>query len=621
MTAITIMGVGIRGPAGAGVALAASDYNATGDGVTDDLVHLNAVVAACSAAGGGSVYITEHRISATLSLPSNVKLLGSPMAKLIVPNGASFPAITISNASGVQVESVTISCAGTIGGSFVTAGVYVAGTSSDTVIKNVTVTGFGSGFYVAGGSGNQCTNIILSGCISRSSTVYGFVIDECNGVELNGCSSHTSGLDAVKLRKLTDNVTLIGGYYTGATGGDGIDMYAGGRNVSVIGTVFHANGLNGMVCKNDDLNESDPSTYGIVKSVSITGVRCTDNGGSGVTVHRSSGNPDDAAEPLLSGVNINGGIFTGNTNYGIYIQAHQVTVTGAIARLNGLDGIYLEPAALDIALLGCHVAGNSVTSSGARDGMRLAGKRIQVIGGSSVGAAPAGAESDAVIAAGSQTQRYGINIESAATEVDIHAINLVHNGTAPMNDASHLARFSGPPAGQYLRSGRYITTGWGSRTTLAMVATTEYAHPILISSYGLIVRIGLEVTVAGTAGTVIRLGIRADEGGLPGTLLLDAGTVAGDGIASVEATVSYNVVKPGVYWLTATAQSTGGTLPTVRAVTGQLPMISLGTLATALSATPMAGYISANTVTGALPTPYGTPVNRSAAPPLIAIRI
>lgn len=191
--------------------------------------------------------------------------------------------------------------------------------------------------------------------------------------------------------------------------------------------------------------------------------------------------------------------------------------------------------------------------------------------------------------------------------------------TTPGEGTNWLAQAPTAGYGARLTPGYYFGAGAATRSTLSMAASTEYACPVFISGSGTLIRIGLEVTIAGTAGTVIRLGIRGDNGtGQPGDLLLDAGAVAGDAVASVELTIS-TAVTPGLYWFTATAQSTGGTLPTVRAMTGDLPPVGVGALATALSSTPLAGYLTGATITGALPTTY-TVSNRAGVVPRIVAK-
>jgi len=175
--------------------------------------------------------------------------------------------------------------------------------------------------------------------------------------------------------------------------------------------------------------------------------------------------------------------------------------------------------------------------------------------------------------------------------------------------------------GMRLTSGYYIGPA-GTRSTVAMVANTEYAVPIYISGTGSISTMGIEVTAAGTAGTLIRLGLRGDNGtGQPGTLILDAGTLAGDAITAsgIEITGLSQSLTPGLYWFTATAQSTGGTLPTLRAQTGDMVPVAAPTLASSIGSASSTGYVTGATVTGALPSTY-TVSTRTFTPPRVVAK-
>jgi hypothetical protein len=78
-------------------------------------------------------------------------------------------------------------------------------------------------------------------------------------------------------------------------------------------------------------------------------------------------------------------------------------------------------------------------------------------------------------------------------------------------------------------------------------------------------RIGIEVTVAGTAATSVhRLGIWADSSGVPGTLLVDAGTVATDSTGLKEVTISQALAANTLYWLGVVQQGAPGTTATLR---------------------------------------------------------
>jgi|GEM_PF-1183903 len=198
---------------------------------------------------------------------------------------------------------------------------------------------------------------------------------------------------------------------------------------------------------------------------------------------------------------------------------------------------------------------------------------------------------------------------------------VTYNQTATPSGTTWVAAAANPIIpGARFTSGFYIGPS-GSRTTLPMAADTEYAVPIYMSGSGTISRLGIEVTVAGTAGTLIRLGIRGDNGtGQPGTLVLDAGTVAGDAITSgIEISSLTQAISPGLYWFTATAQSTGATLPTVRAQTGDTWPSAASSLASALGLSTSTGYLTTATVPGALPASY-TQAGRSGGPPRVVAR-
>jgi hypothetical protein len=629
---------GITGPTGATGATGATglpggtggllynvmDYAAVGDGVADDTTMILAAITAASAAGGGTVVLPKtHYVTATITLPAGVNLISTrgSVAGIIVPAGFNFSVIKIDAVGSYVANLVIRKASGTAAGASAN-GVAIIGASDGARIENVIVDGMSNGFYVAGEDGAVPATVLrltLISCISRNSNVYGYRLDECDGVMIVDCQSVVSGLDGVKLRRKTRNVQMQGGYFTGAAGGDGLDAFAGGNSFSITGGAYSGNSINGITMKSDNLNGSDPTTYGYAGNATLTNVIAQNNGGNGVTCHRHSGNPDDTTLPLALRYTITGGNYSGNANYGLYVQARQVTLVGPACYRNGLDGIYLEPVSADVTILGAHVAGNSVTTPNARDGFHIDGNRIQIIGGSSTGKDPDGARNEADVVAGTATQRYGLYVAAAATNVDMYALNCQYNATGDVNDASAAVRGPATSVYGYTLKPAYYIVPEGARGVVAMLANVEYATPLWLASGGTAVRAGCEITIAGTAGTVIRLGLRSELGKLPGPVIGET-TVAGDAISTgIESTVSWIIPRAGLYFVTATAQSTGGTLPTIRGTLGDLPPVAIGSIAGALGASPMSGYLTTATVTTTLPATY-TVSNRSGISPLIALR-
>lgn len=80
----------------------------------------------------------------------------------------------------------------------------------------------------------------------------------------------------------------------------------------------------------------------------------------------------------------------------------------------------------------------------------------------------------------------------------------------------------------------------GTSSAAALTANTLYASPLWVPRAGMAVdRIGINVTVAGTAGKLARLMVYyATADALPGDLLLDAGTVAVDTTGAKEITIA-----------------------------------------------------------------------------------
>ncbi len=607
----------------ANLPVAAADSGVLYNG-TDETVALQAALTAAGASRGMVTIAGAARVTATLTVPDGVTVSGvGGLAKVTVAAGFNFPVFSFDGVSG-GVQNLTVQKAAGAAAGANGAAVRIAGNSDGVRVVNVTADGMSSGFFVAGQLGavpGTARRVVFDRCRALNSNEYGFVIDECDGVELAHCVSNVSALDGVKLRRDTRNVVVTGGYFTGAVGGDGMDCYAGGDSFVIQGATFTANGINGLVVKNDDLNRTDAATYGFVRTLTVANVIASGNGigvgGSGISIHRSSGSPDDVTEPLVTRVTVTGCQTHGNVNYGLYLNARSVTVVGLQSTRNGLDGVYFEPACMDVDLVGVHAAGNSVTTINTRDGIHLNGTRIRVLGGSSIGSDPDGAVDDAALAAGTKQQRYGLRVEAAATDVDVYGLRMLHNSTGPLSDASSSVRWAGPAYGLPLIAGYYITPG-GTRSTLAMTQSVEYAAPVYISTPGTIVRLGAEITAAGAGGTVVRLAVRADLGHLPGAVLGET-TVAGDGIsAGLEQTVAIVIPAPGVYWFTGTSQ---GGAATVRSCTGPLGFAAgAPSLGASLGTAPNGGYITAaDRVSGALPSTY-TVANRSGGLPLVTAR-
>ena len=161
------------------------------------------------------------------------------------------------------------------------------------------------------------------------------------------------------------------------------------------------------------------------------------------------------------------------------------------------------------------------------------------------------------------------------------------NGSAAWANLHYIdtARLPGPgtpPASRWLVSG---TTGGA----VAYGESTTYALPVLLSAPTSIDLLGVETTVAGSAGAKIRIGVWSLSGATA-TLVLDAGQVDATATPGLLTASFATVTLPqGVYLLGAANQGAAGTRPTVRFGTSY----SLPTLGIAASASAMTGAAAA----------------------------
>lgn len=164
----------------------------------------------------------------------------------------------------------------------------------------------------------------------------------------------------------------------------------------------------------------------------------------------------------------------------------------------------------------------------------------------------------------------------------------------------------GPPmlVGTY-----YLPTNHNGTSTAVMPANERMiATPFLITRNLTLDRIGIEITAAGNASSVVRLGIYGTTGidYKPGALVLDAGTVPGDGATGFKEITINQALTAGIYWLGAAPQAATSTIPTVRHL--QQGWHGLVGYAAGGGAGSVGGYRK-DSVSGALPNPFGTPTN------------
>lgn len=367
-------------------------------------------------------------ISASIDVPDHCEIQGDNRngATVRVPAGATFPAFNIDGKTGVQIRNLQ---GAKIAGAALSSRGYLAwihGASADTLIEDVLADGFVSAVQVGYGPTGVADGIAERITLRRvtalnSPSLFGFCLDDVDVALIDDCHARGNWLDGIKLRKLTNNVTIRGGSFNqnGASGlGDGMDAYAGGNAFTIDGTIFKANASNGFTIKSGDLNQSTQADYGRMQNVIVRDVRAIDNAGIGgyLTVT----DPTDMTEPLVNGVAITGGVYDRNGANGLYLNAANVTVNAPIVRRNGEHGIVTSGRAFQVDINDALVIANGQSAANSYDGININGSYIRVNGGQIVGidADDLAIESDQANL--TKLHRYGIEIASAANQVEVN---------------------------------------------------------------------------------------------------------------------------------------------------------------------------------------------------------
>ena len=169
--------------------------------------------------------------------------------------------------------------------------------------------------------------------------------------------------------------------------------------------------------------------------------------------------------------------------------------------------------------------------------------------------------------------------------------------------------------------GYYYSTASSATSTSTRSDGVLYASPVYIPRICILDRIGMEVTVAGSANSVLRLGVYASNSyGQPGARMLDAGTIDGTSATYQEIAIALTIPSPGWYWVAAAPQgSPSPTQPTMRVSTGNTAGMGWSTASVISSGSGSTGYNN-NSVAGALPDPF-TISGASGTIPRVIVRI
>ena len=289
------------------------------------------------------------------------------------------------------------------------------------------------------GGTKLATNITLDRVVARDSGEFGIYADNARVLKLINCTSTGSWFDGVKLRKNVKGYQAIGGSFTGngtswfADGlinqqtGDGLDGYAGGEQITIIGGDYNGNNGAGIQLKNDDatdLTGFGAGKFGRNSKIQLIGVTASYNRvASGVAI---TTNKDAANAYSIKDIVITGGTFEGNAVYGISTIGFGVSINAANTSRNGFCGIVVEEGSNFVELNNCiSVANGAGTGTGL--GLLINGKNVTVNGGTYRGIDSDGITASTDLSTLTKHHLSNIKISGTASDVFINMVEESHN--------------------------------------------------------------------------------------------------------------------------------------------------------------------------------------------------
>ena len=290
------------------------------------------------------------------------------------------------------------------------------------------------------GGANLVSHITLDRVVARDSGLYGIQVDNTRDITFINVTATGSWYDGVKLRKNVRGITFIGGDLSNngaswfAEGdaqqtGDGLDCYAGGERIRIIGTKFNNNNSAGIQIKNDDdtdLTGYGVGKYGMARNIELIGVECCFNRvnyGLCITSNKLNSNAY-----LVSDVVVTGGVFEGNGVGGILVIGTRISINNTRTPHNAYVGISVGEQSSYVDINNCiSVANGAGEASGY--GLIIEGKHVNVNGGMYYGVDTDAITSATDLSTLTKTHVSNIRIEGTASDVFINMVDEAHNSS------------------------------------------------------------------------------------------------------------------------------------------------------------------------------------------------
>ena len=228
------------------------DYDAAGDGVTDDTAEIQAAIDAAEAAGGGTVYFPEgtYAISAPVTVDSNyVRLMGEGYSSQIVGSNTG---------SQIYVNTVTF---------FYISDLYISGNGTYSANKGCI-------------NVESSTQVLIERCFCTASSRMGIRINNCSKVTIMNNRCFANYHNGIMVRGTSYDVSVRGNTcYDNVTVATscGIGLY-GATGCVIADNICYGNALHGITFE----ASADRNV--------VIGNNVYDNDASGISLHTSGSN-------------------------------------------------------------------------------------------------------------------------------------------------------------------------------------------------------------------------------------------------------------------------------------------------------------------------------------------
>jgi hypothetical protein len=431
------------------------EYGAIPDDAVDDTVEIRAAVADAGLGGGGRVYFQNgvYDISGAITIPAdNIQLVGDGIGSVLSMTSQGGAVLFMIGRQHIVIRDLYI--AEKNPGSLSTgSAIRVLGNSSDILVENVRVTGFGKSFQVDPDVGERADHITLRNVWGEGGRDWGFEIFRADHVLFDNVVAKGNGNDGFKIGQGTSRWELRGGRATG-NAGDGADILGSGPGWRIVGTRFDDNGVAGINVK---------TSIGVDKQEgSIIGALVEENHGTGLDFFVGPG------DPFPHHISVQGGLFARNGKCGIRVQAgRSITLDGVIVYENDQCGIFVDDRSLDIDIVGAQVSANGRSAEGIHPGVIIEGDRVTMVGGT-------------VDGKDQDTPTGGTAMHKHAIFVSANASKVVVDGVAVKNATSTLVRDDAADTALVNVDG-WVTRNRGQTTLLDNTTFRVVAHGLSVT--------------------------------------------------------------------------------------------------------------------------------------------